>query len=740
MDFSTLQKQIEGEFGSSLLFALVFGSRARDENRADSDIDLMIVTSDPFISGTKVNDFKKFFVELQHSSGLDVDTQYPGEYITQFELEKAIQGYGFTYNDRQVVIEEIYADGWDSFNEYRQWLAAMAGPNRFLCGDKQLFDNYQERALKTLVLLSVAKEAYSFSKDGLINSLCYSGKEYLGFCDTPFTRQFLAENLTKALDALTAEKIMVRLDKYMVDYNACIKSLPLLKNVRELRLQDKFIGGRGGDKLDSIVDLINKNWNHLTTTARTIDYISEEQVRRNFQSDLTDGGESVSEILTEVDANIRKGSINQFSKNYIAFPDSGNSYAGLLADLTIPFLNQNLIATSKSAPTGTFAEIEVIRWFRKLIGYPESSYPENAIQVGGFSVHGGVLANTIGILAAREKAFPEARLKGMGHYEQIPILLVAGETINHYSHIASFWWLGLGEENVISVKINSEYKFDLDDLRNKLSLYTNDPRYKVVGIIAQAGDSRTTTIDNLDEIARIAKEYDTWLHVDACHGGTLLFSSTLRTKLKGIEQADSVSIDPHKGLGVTYPCSLILFRDINDLARLSKSTDITINKGGYDLGQITPFIGSKSFMSLKLWFTLKHLGLQHLEELVDFRFELAQSWAYNVQNSKYFKVMNDIGTYTVVFSCDPEKLEKSVEREVGHEEISKLNRFVHDTAYKEGHITIHNFDIVDYPNYLGLGQVKLRVLGVAFGNALTEKADFGKYIAYLDNLVTQYYK
>ncbi len=415
------------------------------------------------------------------------------------------------------------------------------------------------------------------------------------------------------------------------------------------------------------------------------------------------------------------------------FPD-GNSISGLVGNINEIFANQNLIATTKSAPSGTFVEIQTIEWFRKLVGYPVIGRPEDALGAGGAFVFGGTMANTISLMAAREKAFPGCKKKGLTSFNEKPVLLVAENTINHYSHAGAFGWLGLGEDNIVEVSITEDFRLDQNDLKKKLKKYKNDSGYKIIALVAQAGDSRTTTIEDFDAISKITKQFGVWLHVDACHGGVLIFSNKHKHKLKGMELADSISMDPHKGLAVTYPASLVLVKDRESLGLIAKHTDITINKGSFDLGQMTPMIGSKPFIALKLWFLIKSLGIKNIGKIIDSRMDLAQSWKRKIDDSKYFRSLNDIELNSVVFSLCPKKI-KTID---DSKKLSELNKALHDAVYKDGYMCIHNFDIVDYKNVLKFGKVKIRTLGAIFGNPLTDEYDFNAYINYLESVAERY--
>lgn len=304
----------------------------------------------------------------------------------------------------------------------------------------------------------------------------------------------------------------------------------------------------------------------------------------------------------------------------------------------------------------TFVEIQVIQWLRELVGFSiTGTYPQSALGAGGVMTASGTHANATALLVARCKSFPESRKIGLCSLKIRPILIIPPDSLYHYSHIASFWWLGLGEDNIVHVDVSKDYRIDCDDLDKKLQYYNNGVTSIVVAVICQAGDSRTTTIEDFNKIADLTTKHNVWLHVDACHGGVLLFSETHQKKMAGIERVNSVSIDPHKGLCVPYSSSVVLFRDTDDLAFIGKSTDITIQKGSYDMGQITPFIGSRPFDSLKLWLLINNLGVRGIGNLVDYRYKLAQKWFEKISLSRFFMTLNNVDLNSVVFSVSPNK-------------------------------------------------------------------------------------
>lgn len=738
--FEYLSKELKTHFSDELEFAFIFGSWARFENRSDSDIDLMVVFKNQKVHSEIVGEFKEKFIEFQLHNNLIPDNNYPGEYTSILNIRKAIDGHGFIKNKNKVEIPTIASNEWTQFNEYRQWLSALAGPNIYLIGDKQKFEDLKRKSFITLVLVALlSRDSDIFTLDEVIKQLLNGDKEYLGFCNTPYTHEYLIANLPMILDSLRDKKFIELLNtdgEFTIKRNNAFEKLMRLSDGNDVQLQKKFLGSATTENDKEILrQCLEVGMNFiLDNKGKVLDYYPENQIRNRFMDQIPSVGKGMDEIIKEFQSKILDGSIRQSSPNYLAFPDSGNALSALAADILISFTNQNLIATTKSAPTATFAEMQVIQWLRQLIGFPETeNFPENALKAGGVMTSGGTLANATALLVARCKAFPQSRKKGLYTSQIQPILIIAADTLYHYPHIASFWWLGLGEENIVFVKALSDFRLDCDDLDKKLSQYNNGKTSKVIAVVGQAGDSRTTTIEDFKKVVVITKKHDVWLHVDACHGGVLLFSKKHRRGMQGIEQADSISIDPHKGLGIPYPSSAVLFRDVKDCELISKSTDIAIMSGSSDLGQITPFFGSRAFDSLKLWFLIKHLGTEGIGALVEYRYELAMKWSTYINESDFFETLNEVKLNSVVFSISPKKFRKRYpDISSNQKAIGKINKLIHDDVYQEGYLCIHNFDIVDMAKKITTEGGKLRVLGVTLGNPYTVAADFSNHIAYLD--------
>ncbi|KAI0965720.1 pyridoxal phosphate-dependent transferase [Xylaria arbuscula] len=159
-------------------------------------------------------------------------------------------------------------------------------------------------------------------------------------------------------------------------------------------------------------------------------------------------------------------------------------------------------------------------------------------------------------------------------------------------------WLSLSEKTVVRVPIDEIFRMRLSALERIIDDQRRRGDY-VLACVAYGGDSRSMRIDNLDSLAIVSAKQSVQFHVDACHGSQLAFSELHRRKLRGIERTDSITIGSHKVLWIPNTCSFSLFEESQSLANVATSLDLIL-KISWSLGQITSFVGSKAFNSLKL--------------------------------------------------------------------------------------------------------------------------------------------
>ena len=427
---------------------------------------------------------------------------------------------------------------------------------------------------------------------------------------------------------------------------------------------------------------------------------------------LPESGKPIETVLEEFIQDVLPHCYNFASPQFMGFPDAGNSVAALAGAILSEFLQQNLINQSFCSPSGTFVEIAVINWLRQVVGY-DAVNPDDIFGVGGIITSGGTASNAIAMMLARENLRASMKDGVDGDY-----YLVVPEGIGHYSVKSAQMWIGCGNK-LLEVPIKG-YRYDLQALEETLTRY----RGRVMAVVAYAGDSRTMTVDNLEDIVALRNRIDpsVWLHADAAHGFSLGFSKELSKKIKGIELFDSITTDPHKVMNVPYTISGLLVRDPSRLRAIASESDL-IMKERYAFGQITPFIGSKPWSSLKLWFAMKTIGIQGYGEIIEHRHALALTLQDMIDESEDFTMINRVAINSVAFMYHPKELGNNVEA------LNTLNQALHEKMLVDGTYHLHQFSITD-DGAVEKGAV-IYPLRYMNGNPATTESDLRNLLEYI---------
>ena len=426
-------------------------------------------------------------------------------------------------------------------------------------------------------------------------------------------------------------------------------------------------------------------------------------------------GLSVDKTIDDFNKNILPYCTNFASNEFMGFPDAGNTISGITGAIISDFMQQNIINSSFCAPIATFTEIAVIKWLRELIGYKITEI-NNIWDVGGIITYGGTGSNTTALLLARENFHNDTMKKGVRNPRNYKVIIPKG--IGHYSIKSGLMWIGCGN-NVIEVE-TKDFKYDLDKLKETLLKYKNE----VMCVVAYVGDSRTMTIDNLTEIHDLVKSIDEniWLHADACHGFSLAFSKKLRKKIKGLELFDSISTDPHKVLAIPYCISALLVKDPKKMQLITSTSDLIMQED-FAYGQITPFIGSKSWVSLKLWFSIKSLGVNGYAKIIEKRIEMADYLKVELEKTKDFVVLNDVNINSVVFMYIGTKKHDI-------ENLNKLNLLIYNRLMEDGEYYLHKFTIPDNKGIIKKDAIVIPLRYMS-GNDNISKKDILNMIKYI---------
>jgi L-2,4-diaminobutyrate decarboxylase len=725
-------------------FVIIYGSYAYGVATPESDLDIMFVAD--HVDDERMRRCVAFVKHLHINHGMPLDGELKYEHkvlVPKSFMNEAIHGAGFRDVDGTYhipVIEKTRECLESTGLRKRFLLGLMAHKHIFVAGDIDWYAELCEigqRNLATAIIL--ARGMHNVTSETLKELLLRNGKHtgdfYLGFKDIPSHHAYLdvlCPRICARLEQTDGNMMSLHKDAHF--------QLMDEADLDEL-IQQEFLSQ---DNIDRVWDRLNaalKSGLDFKVRDRVIEHLPVESLRRKICSPFPEEGKDLEEIIHEFQENIMRHSTNFSSKNFMAFPDSANSVAALAGSILSSLMNQNLINSKHCAPAASVVEINVIQWLRDLIGYRVDHDVKNIFQVGGIFVTGGVLANATAMMMAREHAFPSTKSKGIS-FSPTRVRVIVPKYLEHYSIRASLGWLGLGEQNVIRVK-TKDFKIDLKDLERILD--EGKDKFVFMAIVAYAGDSRSMTIDNFAALSEIAKKNGIWFHIDACHGFQCAFSDTLKTKLGAIHLSDSVTIDPHKALFLPYNLSAVLVKDPESFRKIAGTSDLIMQED-YAFGQITPFIGSKAFWSLKLWFMWKALGRKNIGRLIDRRHFLAVYLADLISGSKDLLLLNrEVHINSVMFIYRPPHVRlNSAGLDEYVQNLNQLNMHIQETMFCEGDFYIHTFSIPDLGNVVGTGEKMLQALRYMGGNPLTQKEDVDALIARVrehgQNIADQYFQ
>ncbi len=271
------------------------------------------------------------------------------------------------------------------------------------------------------------------------------------------------------------------------------------------------------------------------------------------QQELLDLGvpeepQDLQRVLSVVEHEIDGPGLQPASGGHLGYIAGGGIYAGALGDWLAAVTNR-YSGVFYVGPGPVRLENMLLRWLCDLIGLPEGAL--------GTLTSGGSIATLVAVTAARDARGVRAR--------DVEESVVYATAQAHHCIGKALAIAGLAEAPLRSVPMDACYRMDPDALRE---VVRTDREAGLVPfmLIGTAGTTDTGAMDPLQALAEVAREEELWYHVDAAYGGAFLLVESLREAFRGIEHADSVVIDPHKGLFNPYGTGAVLLRDPAHLA------------------------------------------------------------------------------------------------------------------------------------------------------------------------------
>jgi aromatic-L-amino-acid decarboxylase len=394
-----------------------------------------------------------------------------------------------------------------------------------------------------------------------------------------------------------------------------------------------------------------RDWGN-SVTQFMIDYLSDlrdrpvyrhtssREIRSGLDSKLPIKGSDFDSLLKVFRETIVPFSRQNAHPRMFGYVQSPGTAIAAFADLLASTLNANLTIW-RSAPAPVELERLTIDWIRQILGFNPGA--------GGLFVSGGSMANLIGIAMARQtKDDSSERLRIYASSEM------------HFSIAKAAGLLGIGRENVREVAVDERFRIRIDDLLTKITADLQ-AGYVPFCVVANAGTVNTGAVDPLMDIRKIADRFQLWMHVDGSYGAFAVLAESARKLFAGMEQADSIALDPHKWLYLPVDVGCVIYRD-PEIARAAFAHEAEYTRmfgeeadEAFVCWDYGPEL-SRRFRALKVWMLLKGVGLNRLSEAIESNLACARHLESMVQASDDFEMVAPVELSIFCFRHVPAQL------------------------------------------------------------------------------------
>ena len=371
---------------------------------------------------------------------------------------------------------------------------------------------------------------------------------------------------------------------------------------------------------------------------------------------------------------------------------------GALAELMASTMNPNLGGGNHVA---NLVEEQVVNWIKEMLDFPNDA--------SGLLVSGGSMANLVGLAVARNtKAGFDVRELGM--YAAPQRLIIYASTEVHSCSQKAVELMGMGNASLRKIPVKSDYTFDLEALKQTIA-EDRAAGYRPICVIGSAGMINTGSVDDLNALADVCKSENLWFHVDGAIGAVAVLAENVRPQPHGIERADSVALDLHKWMHISFEAGCAIIRSEKaHRSTFSLSAEYLANEtrglaAGHNWFSDYGLQLSRQFRALKVWMSIKEHGLDRFGRMIARNVEQAHYFGGLVEKDPNLELMAPIGMDIVCFRFNPGGLDDKA--------LNALNKEILMQLHEQG---------IAVPSYTTLGE--RYCLRIAIANHRSTQADF----------------
>ena len=370
------------------------------------------------------------------------------------------------------------------------------------------------------------------------------------------------------------------------------------------------------------------------------------QIRGSLPANPPAKGEPFEAMLRDIEKLILPGITHWQSPNFFAYFPCNNSGASILGDLLSSGLGVQgmLWATS---PACTELETHMLDWLVQMLDLPQKFLSSDT--GGGVIQDTASSASLCALLAARERATNFASNK-----RGCDGRLVAYTSTQAHSSIEKAVQIaGLGRDNLRLITVDEKFAMRPDALAQRIQQDRQDGLIPCF-VCATVGTTSSNALDPVAEIGHICREQTIWLHVDAAMSGTAALCPEFRHIHNGLEFADSYCFNPHKWMFTNFDCDCFYVADRKALIQTLSVLPEYLRNKATETGAVIDYRDwqiplGRRFRSLKLWFVIRHYGVQGLQHHVREHVRLAQQFAEWVKQDAEFELAAPVPLNLVCF-------------------------------------------------------------------------------------------
>ena len=367
-----------------------------------------------------------------------------------------------------------------------------------------------------------------------------------------------------------------------------------------------------------------------------------DKARPIAESPIREEGEDFDSILTLIRENLEQKGLKPASGGYLAYVPGGGIYPSALGDF-LAAVGNHYAGIFYGSPAGVRMENMLIRWVAELLGFD----PKKA---SGNLASGASIATLTAIHTAREARQLKAR--DVEH----AVVYLSSQT--HHTAIKALKIAGLGEALIREVPLDGQMRMKTDVLDQMIKDDLDQGRIPFM-IIASLGSTDVGAVDPMSKLAEIAEKYSVWFHIDAAYGGFFALVDECESLFDGVEKADSVVIDPHKGLFISLGLGMLIVKEGIMLRNAFKSSaaylqDIVEDPSEWSPAELSPEL-TKHFRGLRMWLSLKLLGVAPFRAALEEKLLLARYFYNQLQQMPGFETPLEPQLSVVLFRYLPEE-------------------------------------------------------------------------------------